>query len=227
MTDTKAIETHSSDTRRFTPSAAFSERARIRSLAEYEKLYRESLDSPEAFYRRELGELVFRTPFTTLSEWKLPFAKWFVGATLNVTESCLDRHLGTERENKRALVWESEPGETKSITYGELARDVKRLAATLRGLGVKKGDRVAIYMGMVPEAVTGMLACARIGAPHTVVFGGFSAESLRDRIHDCSAKVVLTQDGAYRRGNVVPLKATVDKALEGTSSVEKVLVLRR
>jgi acetyl-CoA synthetase len=226
MTDAKAIETHSSDTRRFTPSTAFTERARLRSMSEYEKLYRESLDSPETFYRRELGELVFRTPFSTLSEWKLPFAKWFVGATLNVTESCLDRHLGTPREHKRALVWESEPGETRTLTYGELARDVKRLAATLRGLGVNKGDRVAIYMGMVPEAVIAMLACARIGAPHTVVFGGFAAESLRDRINDCAAKVVLTQDGGFRRGNVVPLKATVDKALEDAPSVEKVLVLR-
>jgi acetyl-CoA synthetase len=227
MSDTKAIETHSSDTRRFTPSAAFTERARLKTTAEYEKLYRESLDSPETFYRRELSELVFRTPFKTLLEWKSPFSKWFLGATLNVTESCLDRHLGTAREGKRALVWESEPGETKSLTYGELLSDVKRLAATLRGLGVKKGDRVAIYMGMVPEAVVGMLACARIGAPHTVVFGGFAAESLRDRINDCQAKLVLTQDGGFRRGNVVPLKATVDKALEGAPSVEKVLVLRR
>jgi acetyl-CoA synthetase len=226
MTDSKAIETHSSDTRRFEPSVVFAERSRLRFLADYEKLYRESLDSPETFYRRELGELVFRTPFTELHRWKAPFAKWFLGATLNVTESCLDRHLGTPREDKRALVWESEPGETKSITYGELTRDVKRLAATLRGLGVAKGDRVAIYMGMVPEAVIAMLACARIGAPHTVVFGGFAAESLRDRINDCSAKVVLTQDGGYRRGNVVPLKATVDKALENAPSVEKVLVLR-
>ncbi|HVR21145.1 MAG TPA: AMP-binding protein, partial [Polyangiaceae bacterium] len=226
MTDSKAIETHSSDTRRFEPSPAFAERARIRSATEYEKLYRESLDSPETFYQRELGELVFRTPFSQLSEWKLPFAKWFLGATLNVTESCLDRHLGTPRENKRALVWESEPGETRSLTYGELTRDVKRLAATLRGLGVGKGDRVAIYMGMVPEAVIAMLACARVGATHTVVFGGFAAESLRDRINDCSAKVVLTQDGGLRRGNVVPLKETVDKAVEATPSVEKVLVLR-
>jgi acetyl-CoA synthetase len=225
MTDTKAIETHSSDARRFSPSAGFTERARLRSMAEYEKLYQESLTSPETFWRREMSELVFRTPFTTLLEWKPPFAKWFLGATLNVTESCLDRHLGTPRENKRALVWESEPGETRSLTYGELARDVIRLAATLRGLGVRRGDRVAIYMGMVPEAVVGMLACARIGAPHTVVFGGFAAESLRDRINDCSAKVVLTQDGGYRRGNVVPLKATVDKALEGAPTVEKVLVL--
>jgi acetyl-CoA synthetase len=225
MTDTKAIETHSSEARRFSPSTSFVERARIRSMAEYEKLYEESLTSPETFWRREMSELVFRTPFTTLLEWKPPFAKWFLGATLNVTESCLDRHLGTPRETKRALVWESEPGETRSLTYGELARDVKRLAATLRGLGVRPGDRVAIYMGMVPEAVVGMLACARIGAPHTVVFGGFAAESLRDRINDCSAKVVLTQDGGYRRGNVVPLKATVDRALEGAPSVEKVLVL--
>ena len=225
MTDTKAIETHSSEARRFSPSTGFVERARLRSMAEYEKLYQESLASPETFWRREMSELVLRTPFTTLLEWKPPFAKWFLGATLNVTESCLDRHLGTPRENKRALVWESEPGETRSLTYRELARDVIRLAATLRGLGVRPGDRVAIYMGMVPEAVVGMLACARIGAPHTVVFGGFAAESLRDRINDCSAKVVLTQDGGYRRGNVVPLKATVDKALEGAPSVEKVLVL--
>jgi acetyl-CoA synthetase len=227
MIDTKAIETHSSDTRRFSPSAAFTGRARLGSRAEYDKLYRESLDSPETFYRRETAELVFRSPFSTLSEWKPPFAKWFLGASLNVTESCLDRHLGTTRENKRALVWESEPGETKSLTYGELAREVRRLAATLRKLGVRRGDRIAIYMGMVPEAVVGMLACARIGAPHTVVFGGFAAESLRDRINDCSAKLVLTQDGGFRRGNVVPLKATVDKALEGAPSVEKVLVLRR
>jgi acetyl-CoA synthetase len=226
MSDTKVIETYSSDTRRFSPSAAFAARARIGSLAQYEKLYRESIDSPETFYRRETADLVFRSPFSTLSEWKPPFAKWFLGATLNVTESCLDRHLGTPRENKRALVWESEPGETRSLTYGELAQKVARLAATLRRLGVGRGDRVAIYMGMVPEAVVGMLACARIGAPHTVVFGGFAAESLRDRINDCAAKVVLTQDGGFRRGNVVPLKATVDKALEATPSVEKVLVLR-
>jgi acetyl-CoA synthetase len=226
MTDTKAIETHASDTRRFAPSEAFVERARFRSFAEYEKLYRESLDSPETFWRRETADLAFRTPFSTLVEWKTPFSKWFLGATLNASESCLDRHLGTPREKKRALVWESEPGETKSLTYGELASAVVRLAATLRGLGVKKGDRVAIYMGMVPEAVVGMLACARIGAPHTVVFGGFAAESLRDRINDCSAKLVLTQDGGFRRGNVVPLKATVDQALEGAPSVEKVLVLR-
>jgi acetyl-CoA synthetase len=225
--DTRAIETHSVDNRRFAPSPEFSAGARIKSVEEYEKLYRESLDSPATFWRREMAELAFRTPFTELLDWKAPFAKWFLGATLNASESCLDRHLKTPRKDATALIWESEPGQTSRITYAELHRKVVEVAAVLRKLGVKKGDRVAIYMGMVPEVVVGMLACARIGAPHTVVFGGFAAESLRDRINDCQAKVVLTQDGAYRRGQVVPLKATVDQAVASTPSVEKVLVFRR
>jgi acetyl-CoA synthetase len=225
--DTRAIETHSTDSRRFKPSAEFSARARIGTLERYQELYRESLESPQTFWERETSELVFRKRWSTLKEWKAPFAKWFLGAELNASESCLDRHLGTARRNARAIVWESEPGETRSLTYAELHARVVELAAVLRGLGAKKGDRIAIYMGMVPEVVIGMLACARIGAPHTVVFGGFAAESLRDRINDCQARFVLTQDGAYRRGGVVPLKATVDQALEGTASVEKVLVYRR
>jgi len=225
--DTRAIETHSLDGRRFAPSPEFSARARIPSKERYLELYGESIAEPEQFWRRETSELVFRKPFDTLFEWKPPFAKWFVGATLNVTESCLDRHLKTSRKDARAIVWEGEPGETVTLTYAELHRKVVEVAAVLRGLGVTKGDRVAIYMGMVPEAVIAMLACARVGAPHTVVFGGFAAESLRDRINDCAAKVVLTQDGAFRRGQVVPLKATVDRALEGAPTVQKVLVLRR
>jgi acetyl-CoA synthetase len=225
--DTRAIETHSSDSRRFAPSAEFSARARIKTNEEYQKLYRESLDSPETFWTRETGDLVFRTRWTQLLAWNQPFAKWFLGATLNASESCLDRHLETNRKDARAIVWEGEPGETRSLTYAELHREVVKLSAVLRGLGVKKGDRVAIYMGMVPEVVVAMLACARVGAPHTVVFGGFAAESLRDRINDCSAKVVLTQDGAWRRGQIVPLKATVDAAVANTPSVEKVLVLKR
>ena len=224
--DTSSIETHSAETRSFEPSPLFVERARL-NRAKYEELYRESIESPETFWKRETAELTFRKPWQKLLEWELPHSKWFVGAELNASESCLDRHLKTEVKNKPAIIWESEPGETRTVTYAQLHDQVIRLASALRGLGVKKGDRVAIYMGMVPEAAVAMLACARIGAPHTVVFGGFAAESLRDRINDCSAKVVLTQDGALRRGNVVPLKAIVDKALEATPSVEKVLVYRR
>ncbi|HET9932040.1 MAG TPA: AMP-binding protein, partial [Polyangiaceae bacterium] len=225
--DTTAIESHSSETRTFEPSPEFAQLARIRSAEEYQKLYRESLDSPETFWKRETSELVFRTPWKQLLDWKLPHAKWFLGATLNVTESCLDKHLSGARRDKTAIIWESEPGESKKLTYAELHREVVELSAALRGLGIKKGDRVAIYMGMVPEVVVGMLACARIGATHTVVFGGFAAESLRDRINDSGAKLVLTQDGALRRGNVVELKATVDKAVQDAPSVEKVVVYRR
>ena len=169
----------------------------------------------------------FRQPWTELSEWKPPFAKWFLGAKLNASESCLDRHLGTEVADKPAIVWESEPGETLTLTYRQLHAKVLEFSAALRHVGVQKGDRVAIYMGMTPEAVIGMLACARIGAPHSVVFGGFAAESLRDRVNDCGAKVVLTQDGAWRKGGVVPLKATVDQAVSNAPSVEKVVVFRR
>src|SRR5690349_17378001 len=224
--DTTAIETHSAETRTFEPSPEFVARARL-NRARYEELYKESLESPETFWKRETADLVFRKPWQKLLEWDLPHSKWFVGAELNASESCLDRHLKTDVKNKPAIIFESEPGETRTLTYAQLHAEVVKLAAALRGLGVEKGDRVAIYMGMVPEAAIAMLACARIGAPHTVVFGGFAAESLRDRINDCTAKVVLTQDGALRRGNVVQLKAIVDKALESTPSVEKVLVYRR
>ncbi|HET7541919.1 MAG TPA: acetate--CoA ligase [Polyangiaceae bacterium] len=227
MTETNAIESYSVENRTFSPSADFVQGARIASREKYDELYKESIESPATFWQRETADLVFRKSWTTLCEWQLPHSKWFVGAELNASESCLDRHLKTANKDKAAIIWESEPGETLKVTYGELYEKVVAFAAVLRGLGVKKGDRVAIYMGMVPEVVVGMLACARIGAPHTVVFGGFAAESLRDRINDCGAKVVLTQDGALRRGNVVPLKATVDRALEGTKSVEKVVVLSR
>jgi acetyl-CoA synthetase len=224
--DTTSIETHSAETRSFEPSPEFVAKARL-NRAQYQELYRESLESPDTFWKRETQDLVFRKPWRKLLDWELPHSKWFVGAELNASESCLDRHLETDVRSKPAIIWESEPGESRKVTYAELHAEVVKLAAVLRGLGVQKGDRVAIYMGMVPEAAVAMLACARIGAPHTVVFGGFAAESLRDRINDCSAKVVLTQDGALRRGNVVPLKAIVDKALEATPSVEKVLVYRR
>jgi len=227
MTETNAIESYSAENRTFSPSAEFVRGARIASREKYDELYKESIESPATFWQRETSDLVFRKPWSALCEWQLPHSKWFVGAELNATESCLDRHLKTATKDKAAIIWESEPGESVSWSYAELHEKVVAFAAVLRNLGVKKGDRVAIYMGMVPEVVVGMLACARIGAPHTVVFGGFAAESLRDRINDCGAKVVLTQDGALRRGNVVPLKATVDRAVEGAKSVEKVVVYAR
>ena len=225
--DKQAIGTFSEETRHFEPNEEFKKHARINSLEQYQRLYKESIESPDTFWKRETRDLVFRRPWTKICEWNLPHAKWFVGATLNATESCLDRHLQTGVKDKAAIVWESEPGETTTLTYAQLYEKVVEFAAVLREMGVKKGDRVAIYMGMVPEVVVGMLACARIGAPHSVVFGGFAAESLQDRINDCGAKVVLTQDGAWRRGRVVPLKDTVDKALEDAPSVEKVFVYRR
>jgi acetyl-CoA synthetase len=227
MSEQQSIGTYSDADVEIEPSAEYRKTSRIGSLEEYQRLYRESLDQPEQFWKRELGELVFRSPWSSLLEWKQPHARWFVGSTLNITESCLDRHLGTSTRQKRAIVWEGEKGDTRTLTYEELHHQVCAFAAALRGLGVSKGDRVAIYMGMVPEVVIGMLACARIGAAHTVVFGGFAADSLRDRINDCKAKVVLTQDGSWRRGSPVLLKQTVDEAVVNTPSVEKVVVLRQ
>jgi acetyl-CoA synthetase len=222
----ESIETFSEAEVKIEPSAEFRRTARIASLEDYQRLYRESLDAPEQFWKRELGELVFRAPWTRLLDWQPPHASWFVGATLNITESCLDRHLSTAARQRTAIIWEGEKGDTRRLTYEELHQKVCSFAAALRSLGVTKGDRVAIYMGMVPEVVVGMLACARIGAPHTVVFGGFAADSLRDRINDCKAKVVLTQDGSWRRGSIVKLKETVDEAVQNTPSVEKVVVYR-
>ena len=165
---------------------------------------------------------MWRTPWTKFSEWKLPQRAFFVGATLNVTESCLDRHLATARAHKAALVWEGEPGDTRTLTYFELHREVVRARGrAARTWASAPGDRVAIYMGMVPEAAVAMLACARIGATHSVIFGGFSAEALRDRINDCGAKVLLTQDGGWRRGSVVPLKKMVDEAARADADASR------
>ena len=221
------IESRLKEERRFPPPASFSAHARIASHAAYASMYRQSLDEPEVFWREQTADLVWRQPWKAFSEWKLPKARFFVGAKLNVSESCLDRHVKTAHRTKAAIVWEGEPGDVRTLTYFELHREVVRLAAALLDLGVKAGDRVAIYMGMVPEAAVAMLACARVGAAHSVVFGGFSSDALRDRINDCGAKVLLTQDGAWRRGSVVPLKKMADAALEQTPTIEKVVVLRR
>ncbi len=222
---TGSIDTLSSEQQRFEPSEIYRSKSRVSSLERYQKLYRESLDDPESFWTREVSSLAFRTPHKKLLEHDPPFAKWFLGAELNASESCLDQHLGTARAAKAAILWEGEDGSTRSLSYAELHEQVVRCAAVLRGLGIEPGDRVAIYMGMVPEVAVAMLACARIGAVHSVVFGGFAADSLRGRINDCQARLVITQDGAPRRGKVVPLKATVDEAVNGAPSVEKVLVL--
>lgn len=231
MSEREHLSTFLDEQRRYAPPAEFAAQARVKSKDEYERLYRQSLDDPDTFWKAESRDLVFRTPWTRTFEWTLPHARWFIGARLNASESCLDRHLDGPRADAPALLWEGEPegkpGESRTITYRDLHRDVVKLAAALRGLGVRAGDRVTIYMGMVPEVVVAMLACARIGAPHSVVFGGFAAEALRDRINDCGARIVITQDGGWRRGHVVPLKHTVDQAVAQTPSVEKVIVFRR
>ncbi|MEY5025704.1 MAG: acetate--CoA ligase [Verrucomicrobiota bacterium] len=210
------------------PSAEFSKKARISSLKKYQELWTESVQRPDRFWAREASELVWAQKWSKVLEWKEPFAKWFVGGKLNVSENCLDRHLGTARQNKAAILWEGEPGEKRALTYQQLHREVCRFANVLKRHKVKKGDRVLIYMPMVPEAAIAMLACARIGATHSVVFGGFSAEAIRDRVSDSQAVLIITCDGGYRRGSVVPLKRNVDDALkEGPLSIRNVLVYRR
>jgi acetyl-CoA synthetase len=239
---TTNIESILQEARVFPPPKAFSRRAHLKSLAQYRKLYRESIQSPEKFWSRQAkAELVWSKRWTRVLEWKEPYAQWFVGGQLNVSYNCLDRHLDTPRANKAALIWEGEPastgkpGEERTLTYKQLHYEVCRFGNVLKRNGIKPGDRVLIYLPMVPEAAIAMLASARIGAVHSVVFGGFSAQSVADRICDSQAKLVLTADGGFRRGAVVPLKQNVDEALtlkdaKGellAKSIEKVIVLRR
>ncbi|OIR18881.1 acetyl-coenzyme A synthetase [mine drainage metagenome] len=245
MPDKKTVSNFTSilhEDRVFRPHAEFSRKAHVKSLAEYKRLYRESVDEPEKFWGRHAkSELVWDRPFKKVMSFKAPDAKWFVGGRLNVSANCLDRHLDTPHANKAALIWEGEPapdgkpGEERTLTYRQLHREVCRFANVLKRQGLKKGDRVLLYMPMVPEAAIAMLACARIGVVHSVVFGGFSAQSVADRIKDSGAKVVITADGGYRRGAIVPLKKNVDDALklEGAdgkpvaASIKSVIVLRR
>lgn len=182
---------------------------------------------PEAFWEKAAERLQWDRKWNVVLDWQHPHAKWFVGGQLNVAVNCLDRHLGGPRRNKAAIIWEGEPGDTRVLTYWDLHREVCKFSNVLIGLGVKKGDRITIYLPMVPEAVIAMLACARIGAPHSVVFGGFSADSLRERISDSGSKLVITADGGWRRGSVVRLKSAVDEALEGETTIENVVVVNR
>jgi acetyl-CoA synthetase len=211
----------------FPPPAAFAREAHVKSLDEYRALYRRSVEDPEGFWGEQAQALRWSRPWDRVREWNPPHARWFVGGRLNLSDNCLDRQVEGGRKDKAAIVWEGEPGEVRVVTYGELLSEVCRFANALKALGVKPGHRVGIYMPMVPEAAVAMLACARIGAPHSVVFGGFSAEALRDRMNDAQAEVVVTADGGHRRGGIVPLKANVDEALQGAPGVKHVVVLRR
>jgi acetyl-CoA synthetase len=221
------IQSVSREARRFPPSAEFTAKARLRDPAEYQKLYRRSIDDPEGFWGDTArAELTWTKPFTKVMSWNLPWAKWFEDGELNLSANCLDRHLET-RGDQVAIIWEGEPGDGKTLTYRQLHAEVCRAANALKQLGVKTGDRVAIYLPMIPEAAIAMLACTRIGATHTVVFGGFSAEALRDRINDCGAVLCITADGGWRRGKGIPLKGNVDAALEQTPTIKNCLVVRR
>ena len=226
----------------FPPPKEFARAAHIKSMAEYRAMYNESIRSPEKFWARHAKqELVWFKPWTKVLQWKAPFAKWFIGGKLNLSFNCLDKHLDTPTANKAAIIWEGEPaadgtpGEERVLTYQQLHREVCRFANVLKRNGLKKGDRVLIYLPMVPEAAVAMLACTRIGAVHSVVFGGFSAQSVADRIFDSQAKMVITADGGFRRGSIVQLKKNVDDSLtlkdaEGnllTKTIERVIVLRR
>ncbi len=219
-----AIDALQWENRRFPPSEAFKDQALVAGTF----MYDEAAQDDVGFWAKQAADLIdWSTDWHTICEWDLPFAKWFVGGELNVSYNCLDRHVLAGRGDKVAFHWEGEPGDSRTVTYADLLDETQRFANVLKGLGVAKGDRVNIYLPMIPEAAVAMLACARIGAAHSVVFGGFSAHSLRDRINDAEAKVLITADGGYRRGDVFALKPVADEALESTPSITGVVVVRR
>jgi acetyl-CoA synthetase len=222
-----SIDSILQEQRTFEPAPEFSRQAHIKSLAEYERRYQESVEQPDQFWSRIASELHWFKKWDEVLEWNCPWAKWFLGGQINLSYNCVDRHVATWRKNKAAIIWESEPGEIRVLTYQQLHREVQKFANALKFLGVKKGDRVAIYMGMTPELPVAMLACARIGAIHTVVFGGFASNALVDRIHDSQASAVITQDGSFRRGSEVKLFPAVDEALKSCPSVKHVVVYKR
>jgi acetyl-CoA synthetase len=211
----------------FPPPPEFSAQAHIKSEGELEKLRVEARDDPESFWARMAEELHWFKKWDTVLKWEPPHAEWFAGGKINLSYNCLDRHLTTWRRNKAALIWEGEPGDMRTFTYQQLHAEVCRFANVLKHAGIQRGDRVALYMPLIPELAISMLACARIGATHSVVFGGFSSSALIDRINDASCKLVVTADGGWRRGNEVKLKAAVDEALKETPSVTACIVVRR
>jgi acetyl-CoA synthetase len=218
-----ALETFAREDRSFPPPPAFAARANAKDPGVYDRAAKDL----EGFWAEQARGLTWRKPFTKVLEWQAPYAKWFLGGELNISENCLDRHVKAGKGTKVAYYWEGEPGDTRTLTYQDLLDETQRAANALKALGVRKGDRVAIYMPMIPELPVAMLACARIGAPFTVVFGGFSAEALGGRINDSEAKVLITADGGYRKGGVVPLKKNADDAIAQTKTIEQVLVVKR
>ncbi|MGE3313725.1 MAG: acetate--CoA ligase, partial [Planctomycetaceae bacterium] len=215
------------ETRKFPPPAEFQANAHIKSEDEYNRLWQYAKDDPSGFWGEMAANLHWFRKFDKVLDGKMPDTKWFVGGRINASYNCLDRHLATERKNKAAIIWEGEPGDTRVLRYQDLHREVCRFAAVLKKLGVETGDRVTLYMPMIPELAIAMLACSRIGATHSIIFGGFSAEAISDRNNDAQSKVIVTADAGWRRGKQVPLKATVDESLAGSPSVKKVVVVRR
>jgi acetyl-CoA synthetase len=208
------------------PPEEFQKHARLRSMEEYEEMHRRALEQPDEFWGEQAGLVEWAEPFTKVLEWNVPHAKWFVGGKLNVAHNCLDRHLA-KQGNKPAIIFESEDGVSTELTYHELCDHVCKFANVLKSLGIKPGDTVAIYLPMIPQLPIAMLACARIGAVHSVIFGGFSATALADRIHDAKCKLLITADGGYRRGRIIPLKESADQAVENCPTIEKVVVVKR
>src|SRR5262245_3282200 len=226
-TDTGKIDTVMQEDRKFPPTAEFVSKALI-DAKKYEALYAAARADPQKFWGElAKSELHWFAPFGTVLEWNEPFAKWFVGGQTNVSYNCLDAHLTTARRNKAALIWEGEPGEQRTLTYQQLHREVCKFASALKRLGLAKGDVATIYMPMVPELAIAMLACARLGVVHSVVFGGFSAEAIADRNNDAQAKAIITADGGWRRGKLLPLKQTVDEALAKSPTVKHCIVYQR
>jgi acetyl-CoA synthetase len=223
------IEVLLHEERHYAPSERQIKGAHIKGVEEYERLYKESIEDPDGFWARMAEILLWRRPWDKVAECDLvkPDIKWFIGGELNAAENCIDRHLDGARKNKAAIIWEADDGETRTFTYTELAREVGRIANVLKKIGVKKGDVVTIYLPMIPELAFAMLACARIGAIHSVIFGGFSPSSIKDRVNDSSSKFVITADGGFRGGKTVPLKENVDAALKDCPTVERVLVVKR
>jgi len=221
------IESTLRENRVFPPPADFAAKAHIKSLEEYEALYKKSIEDPEAFWAGAAEELHWFKRWDKVLDWNLPCAKWFVGGKLNLSYNCVDRHALGARAEKTAIIWEGEPGEIRRMTYAELHAEVQKFANALKGLGIKKGDRVAVYMGMTPELAIALLACARIGAVHSVIFGGFAATAIADRVNDSTCVAVLTQDSSYRRGGEIKLKQTVDEAMKACPTVKHVVVYKR
>src|SRR5262245_24988830 len=212
------------ESRVFPPPAAFSAQAHVKSLAEYEQLWQRAATDPEGFWAEQAESLHWFKTWDKVLNWKEPHAEWFAGGKINASYNCLDRHLSGPRKNKAAIIWEGEPGDCRVLRYQDLHREVCKFANVLKGLGIKPGDRVTLYMPMVPELAIAMLACARIGATHSVIFGGFSADAVADRNNDAQSRLLVTADGGWRRGKVVPLKQNVDAALLKSTTVEKCIV---